>query len=106
MAIVIDGISVSNVAEQDELQRIDTQLRALILTPESSLPGSRGFGLPYDFMDVIPAESVNLFAVELEEKVQEFIPGIQIAEVKMEATMDGDVRIKIFVEGSEVEDDQ
>lgn len=84
--------------ELPEVERIDTQLKALILSTEGTIPGSRGFGLRHNFVSMNPREAANILAVELEEKVEEFIPEITIADVMAIPHRDGSMSVKIFVE--------
>ena len=87
--------------ELPEVERIDSQLKALILSAEGTIPGSRGFGLPQNFVSMNPREAANILAVELEEKVEEFIPEITIADVTAIPHRDGSMSVKIFVERRE-----
>ena len=48
-----------------------------------------------------PREAANIIAVELEEKVEEFIPEITIADVSAIPHRDGSMSVKIFVERRE-----
>lgn len=84
--------------ELPEVERIDSQLKALILSAEGTIPGSRGFGLPQNFVSMNPREAANIIAIELEEKVEEFIPDITISDVEARAKNDGSMAVKIFVE--------
>ena len=84
--------------ELPEVERIDSQLKALILSAEGTIPGSRGFGLPQNFVSMNPREAANIIAIELEEKVEEFIPDITISDVEARAKTDGSMAVKIFVE--------
>ena len=45
------------------------------------LPGSRGFGISPDVLDSSPGEALNRFAMSLQEKVEQFIPDIEILDV-------------------------
>lgn len=86
----LDGIS--------DFERIDSELRTLIVTMVGSLPGSRGFGLSAVFLSDLPMDAVSAFAEELDEKCEEFIPEISVSGVDFDAGMDGSISVKIFVE--------
>lgn len=86
----LDGIS--------DFERIDSELRTLIVTMAGSLPGSRGFGLSAAFLSEIPMDAISAFAEELDEKCEEFIPDISISGVDFDAGTDGSVSVQIFVE--------
>lgn len=95
--ITIDQIEIVPVDNVTDLERVNEQIKNLILSYEGTIPGSRGFGLPGDFMDLPPAEALNVFAIELEEKCDEYIPTIDITDVTGEVTMDGlgDLQVSI-----------
>lgn len=97
-------IEILGMDDEQIPDRIIQQLRTLLLTPEGTLPGSRSFGLPYEFIDMLPDDAVNELAIELEEKVDEFIPEISIAEVVAEPDIDGKNTIKIYIERRDGDD--
>lgn len=82
-----------------DFERIDRNLRTLIVSIAETLPGSRGFGLSIDLSDLLPYEARNQLAAELDEKVEEFIPEIRIADIEFD--MDGGVMsVRIYVEAN------
>lgn len=95
----IDTITVTSSKEGLDIQRIDAELKALILATEGMIPGSRNFGLAGEFLTRPPLEAANLLAIELEEKVSEYIPEITIASVEMRPTKTlGSMSVTIYVE--------
>lgn len=80
----IDTISFAHVGEGIDIERVDAELKALLLTAEGTIPGCRSFGLTGEFLSRqrARAEAVNLLGMELEEKVETFIPEISIANVE------------------------
>lgn len=86
----LDGIS--------DFERIDSELRTLIVTMAGSLPGSRGFGLSAAFLSDLPMNAISAFAEELDEKCEEFIPDISISGVDFDAGTDGNISVQIYVE--------
>lgn len=95
----IDTITVTSSTEGLDIQRIDAELKALILAKEGMIPGSRNFGLAGEFLTRPPLEAANLLAIELEEKVSEYIPEITIASVEMRPTKTlGSMSVTIYVE--------
>lgn len=86
----LDGIS--------DFERIDSELRTLIVTMAGSLPGSRGFGLSAAFISELPVNAISAFAEELDEKCEEFIPDISISGVDYDVGEDGSISVQIFVE--------
>ena len=63
------------------VERYDPQIRALLASTLGTIPGSRGYGLARTFLSAPMNEAVNILAIELEEKVEEYIPEITIEEV-------------------------
>lgn len=94
----ISSIQIRSTEGLPEIEGIDAQLKALILTPEGAIPGSRGFGLTRDFLDRPFNEAPNLLGIELEEKVEEYIPEITIANVQGETDINGLLGVTIDVE--------
>lgn len=95
----IDTITVTSSTEGLDIQRIDAELKALILATEGMIPGSRNFGLAGEFLTRPPLDAANLLAIELEEKVSEYIPEITIASVEMRPTKTlGSMSVTIYVE--------
>ena len=95
----IDTITVTSSTEGLDIQRIDAELKAVILATEGMIPGSRNFGLAGEFLTRPPLEAANLLAIELEEKVAEYIPEITIASVEMRPTKTlGSMSVTIYVE--------
>ena len=105
-------IQTVNMDGMSDFERIDQNLRTLIVTLEQTLPGSRGFGLSIEITDLMPEQARNDFAAALDEKVEEFIPEMRIADIEMDVGADGSITMQIYVEendeyeeGDEEEDD-
>lgn len=91
-------IETVNLDGMSDFVRIDSELRALIVTAAGTLPGSRGFGLSAPFLSAPPMDSISAFAEELDEKCEEYIPDASISGVDYDAEEDGIVGMRIFVE--------
>lgn len=95
----IDTITITSSTEGLDIQRIDAELKALLLGTEGMIPGSRNFGLTGEFLTRPPLEAANILAIELEEKVAEYIPEITIANVEMHPIRTlGSMSVTIYVE--------
>lgn len=70
---------------------------------EGTLPGSRGFGLDPDILDQTPEDALNLFAMDLQEKVEKFIPGIGIANVTGQMGDESSLETQIYIERRDTE---
>ena len=68
---LIKSINIMSVSGDTQgIERIDSQIKALILSMVGTIPGSRGFGLEREFISRPPQEALNLLAIELEEKLR------------------------------------
>ena len=94
----IDNIEIRSTAGLPDVERYDAQLKALILTAEGTLPGSRGFGLEAGILDLGTTQSVNLMTLDLSEKVDKYIPAISVADVERSSDDKGVVKTRIHIE--------
>lgn len=92
-----DRIEIIPVDGDVSIERVDAQLKSLIAARERTVPGSRGFGLSGDYLDAPIYGVASEFGVELEEKADIYIPEIDIAEVRVDAGIDGRADARIFV---------
>jgi len=96
MAGFTNEIQLVNIDGLSDFERIDNELKALIVSIEGTIPGSRGFGLRGESVDLRPAEARNTFYRELDDKVEQYIPEVRIADVDL--TESGSTMImKIYV---------
>ena len=93
----LDRIEIVSVDGDTSIERVNAQLKALILARERTIPGSRGFGLSGDYVDAPCYEVASEFGVELEEKADIYIPEIDITEVNVDADMSGTVNTQVYV---------
>ena len=94
----IDNIEIRSTAGLPDVERYDAQLKALVLTTEGTLPGSRGFGLEAGILDLGVTQSVNLMALELSKKVDLYIPEITVVDVERSSDDKGLVKTRIHIE--------
>lgn len=93
----------SSIIGDEDLEEYNEQLQCLIASTEGTLPGSRGFGISPDVLDGTPGETLNKFAMSLQEKVEQFIPEIEVLNVSgqmsdLESTPDASsLNIKIHI---------
>ena len=71
----------SSIIGDEDLEEYNEQLQCLIASTERTLPGSRGFGISPDVLDGPPGETLNRLAMSLQEKVEQFIPEIEVLNV-------------------------
>lgn len=102
MSLILDGdIDIVSLDGATQLEQIDKRLKTLILSTEQTIPGSRAFGLPRNFLDEPVNTAKNTFAVELQEKIDIYIPEITISAVDMEYDLRGRTKITVHIERSE-----
>lgn len=100
-------IQLVNVDGLTDFERIDSILRTLIVSIEGTIPGSRSFGLSGSTNDMRPEESRNIFLAELDEKVEIYLPEIQIEDVEFRDDIeDGNMVLRIFVEANDEREDE
>lgn len=101
MGRFINSIQITMEDDLSDIDRIDKQLKALILSAEGTIPGSRGFGLSQDFISMNPAEAANALAIELDEKIAEYIPDVTITDLTTDPDIDGSMTVMLTVGRSE-----
>ena len=89
--VSLDDVSVS------ELRQIDTRLRTLIQCIETTIPGSRAFGLRGDYLDSPIGTAASQLAVEIQEKADIYIPEVRIEAVTEIYGLDGQLSVTISV---------
>lgn len=92
-----DNIETINMDGMSDFERIDSELRALIVTMTGTLPGSRAFGIE-DYTDENMNDVESEFASAVDEGCEQYIPEITIESVSFEAGTDGVLAVKIYVE--------
>lgn len=99
MAGITDYIKIVSLDEMSvtELQGINTRLRTLLLCTETTIPGSRAFGLSRDFLDLPQPEALNQLAVELQEKADIYLPEINIDSIDSNYSLDGKLEVIIYI---------
>ena len=92
---LIKSINIMSASGDTQgIERIDSQIKALILSMVGTIPGSRGFGLEREFISRPPQEALNLLAIELEE----YIPEVTVANVEGKVNGDGSIEPTIYIE--------
>ena len=98
-------IEIINVDGADDFERIDSVLRSLIESTEGMYPGSRGFGLAGNATGEPPEAAVNTLFFELDEKLPEYLPEINIEDIQLEDAGDGVILLRIYVATNEEDEE-
>lgn len=94
-----DRIRIISLDDMSEMQGYIFRLETLIHSVEQTIPGSRAFGLPQDYLDLPLPEAENRFAAELQDKIDIYIPEISIAEVEAEIDgVSGSIQMSVKIE--------
>lgn len=94
-------VDVINLDGIEDFTHIDATLRRLVESVAGTIPGSRAFGLQNGSVNLTPEEARNEFAMELDEKVEEFLPEIVIENVDLQDAGEGAVSLSIYVGAKE-----
>lgn len=65
-------------------ERLLQQLTILLSTPLESVPFDRDFGVNMSFLDMPPDEAKSLFLTQAAEKMEKYIPQLQLESVEFE----------------------
>lgn len=96
-------VDLDGVLDTDRLRVIDAVIRALLITRQGTIPGSRDFGLSGVFIDAPQPTALNLLAVDLAEGISKYAPEVQLDRVEISSTEevpDGAVGITVYVGGA------
>ena len=94
-------IEIIEAEEMDDITRVDGILRSLIASMEGTIPGSRGFGLSGGAADLMPEDARNTFLMELDEKVEEFLPEVAIEDSEIVETGSGELVLRLSIAPAE-----
>ena len=98
MGTFTNEIQTVNISGMTDFERIDRNLKTLIVSLEGTIPGSRGFGLSVDITDMHPEYARNEFAQQLDEKIEQYMPEIRIADIDYEMNIEGIMSVRIYIE--------
>jgi hypothetical protein len=101
------GSAISRIQSVDmygisDFERIHTNIRALIMSVEGTIPGSRGFGISPDIVDLNPMDARNMLHMSFDEKVEEYIPEIMIEDLDIKKDEDSEnYNLTLFIRPNE-----
>lgn len=90
--------------DEDALASIQRELATLYGTPEGTCPGDRSFGIDWSFLDYPLDVAQNMYALEVIDKTEMYVQGIEVLEVIFDQGMDGNLKAVITI-GPEDETD-
>lgn len=92
-------------ATQAEIYR--RQLETLYSVVEGTCPGDRNFGLSNEYQDEPANVAESTYSLEIYNKTEEYVPQVEIRDIRFEHGEDGQLRPKITVGlNEEYEDDE
>lgn len=98
-------IEIIEAEEMDDIVRVDGILRSLIASMEGTIPGSRGFGLSGNAADLMPEDARNTFLMELDEKVEEYLPEVAIEDSEIVDAGGGELLLRLSIAENEEDDE-
>lgn len=98
----MDKVRIESVGQMDDFDRIDTELKTLIGSIEGTIPGYRAFGMSADTIDTLQPDALYDFARDMDEKLETYIPEIQVDGINMEKRKaDGQMELAIQIKQSD-----
>jgi len=89
--------STDDSIDSDEIEVANDIIEALLITRKRTIPGSRAFGLSQMFIDMPAPDAINMITVELAEAMDEYIPTLEIQDVKGTNDTDGTLALDIYI---------
>lgn len=83
--------------EPDELELANDIIEAMMITRKGSIPGSRGYGLTQIFIDMPGPDAINMITVELAEAMDEYIPSLELQDIKGTQDEEGVLELDIYL---------
>lgn len=94
-------IPIEDTAVMSEEDALQVYVRTLLLAREGTIPGSRNFGLPQNHLAAPDADiALNIIAMELQEKLDEYVEDVDVKSVTGEFDSDGHLKATVTVERS------
>lgn len=81
----------------DALAELNRRITLLLTTPVGTMPLDREFGTDWTFLDMPSEAAKSLFAAEVAEKIQTFIPEVRVDEVQWTVGEDGALIPKVVI---------
>mgnify|MGYP007070201451 CR=1 FL=1 len=98
-------IEIYDLDGMEDFERIDSTLRFLIASIAGTIPGSRGFGLSGDTADFAPEDARNELLMELDMKVDQYLPEIAIEDAQIVEAEGGGTLLKLSVAANEEDEE-
>lgn len=81
----------------DALAELNRRITLLLTTPVGTMPLDREFGTDWTFLDMPSEAAKSLFAAEVAEKIQTFIPEVRVDEVQWTVSEEGTLIPKVVI---------
>ena len=93
------SIQIEDTAVMTEDAALEVYIKTLLLARQGTIPGSRNFGLPQDYLSAPDTDiALNIIATELQEKLDEYVEDIDVRGVTGEFDYDGHLTATVTVE--------
>lgn len=89
--------STDDSIDSDEIEMANDIIEALLITRKVTIPGSRAFGLSHVFVDMPAPDAINMITVELAEAMDEYIPSLELQNIKGTQDEEGVLELDIYL---------
>ena len=90
-------IRINQIKDADGSIEPDELELAMMITRKGSIPGSRGYGLTQIFIDMPGPDAINMITVELAEAMDEYIPSLELQDIKGTQDEEGVLELDIYL---------
>lgn len=95
MTIIDEPLLEFDFEQAELIEQYRRQLTTLYATVEGTCPGDRHFGLSNEYQDEPPDVAESTFALEVYNKTEEYVPQVEIQDIRFEHSTEGMMRAKI-----------
>lgn len=92
MTIIDEPILQFDYGTAEEIEVYRRRLQTLYSTVEGTCPGDRNFGLSDEYQDEPPDIAESTFSLEVYNKTEEYVPQVEIQDIRFEHDLEGRMR--------------
>jgi phage baseplate assembly protein W len=81
----------------DAIAELNRKITLLLTTPVGTMPLDREFGTDWSFLDTPSEMAKSLFAAEIADKIETFIPEVRVEAVEWTVGEDGSLIPKVVI---------
>lgn len=92
MTVIDEPLLQFDFVNADQVEHYRRQLETLYAVVEGTCPGDRHFGLSNEYQDELPAVAESTYSLEIYNKTEEYVPQVEIRDIKFEHGADGQLK--------------